>query len=154
MKINIICTLLFFLFIGIGTRMCAQTNAVLNYPMPAKKQVSTQKQNKQYTGTEVKRHTYNTIRQIISNTTDTILHKKNTSEEKIKQGLSTIGDGMEQFMEREPEAIGRIAGKAEKNGKKFLKKISDAGKRFGNKVGTTLNNVSDAVSDRQINKKK
>jgi|GEM_PF-6055564 len=50
MKINIICTLLFFLFIGIGTRMCAQTNAVLNYPMPAKKQVSTQKQNKQYTG--------------------------------------------------------------------------------------------------------
>ncbi|MBF1502248.1 serum opacity factor [Prevotella pallens] len=153
MKIKTICTLLFFLFIGIGTRICAQTNAVLNYPMPAKKQVSTQKQNKQYTGTEVKRHTYNTIDNNI-NTTDTILHKKNTSEEKIKQGLSTIGDGMEQFMERESEAIGRIAGKAEKNGKKFLKKISDAGKRFGNKVGTTLNNASDAVSDRQINKKK
>lgn len=147
MKIKIICTLLFFLFIGFGTRICAQTNAVLNYPMPAKKQ------NKQYTGTEVKRHTYNTVDNNI-NTGDTILHKKNTSEEKIKQGLSTIGDGMEQFMERESEAIGRIAGKAEKNGKKFLKKISDAGKRFGNKVGTTLNNASDAVSDRQINKKK
>lgn len=147
MKIKIICTLLFFLFIGIGTRICAQTNAVLNYPMPAKKQ------NKQYTGTEVKRHTYNTVDNNI-NTGDTILHKKNTSEEKIKQGLSTIGDGMELFMERESEAIGRIAGKAEKNGKKFLKKISDAGKRFGNKVGTTLNNASDAVSDRQINKKK
>ena len=147
MKIKIICTLLFFLFIGFGTRICAQTNAVLNYPMPAKKQ------NKQYTGTEVKRHTYNTVDNNI-NTGDTILHKKNTSEEKIKQGLSTIGDGMEQFMERESEAIGRIAGKAEKNGKKFLKKISDAGKRFGNKLGTTLNNASDAVSDRQINKKK
>ena len=50
--------------------------------------------------------------------------------------------------------LDEIAGKAEKNGKKFLKKISDAGKRFGNKVGTTLNNASDAVSDRQINKKK
>ena len=147
MKIKIICTLLFFLFIGFGTRICAQTNAVLNYPMPAKKQ------NKQYTGTEVKRHTYNTVDNNI-NTGDTILHKKNTSEEKIKQGLSTIGDGMELFMGRESEAIGRIAGKAEKNGKKFLKKISDAGKRFGNKVGTTLNNASDAVSDRQINKKK
>ena len=36
-----------------------------------------------------KRHTYNTIDNNI-NTTDTILHKKNTSEEKIKQGLSTI----------------------------------------------------------------
>ena len=89
MKINIICTLLFFLFIGIGTRMCAQTNAVLNYPMPAKKQVSTQKQNKQYTGTEVKRHTYNTIENNI-NTTDTIFHKKNTSEEKIKKEAEFI----------------------------------------------------------------
>ena len=39
--------------------------------------------------------------------------------------------------------------------KKFLKKISDAGKRFGNKVGTTLNKWRvNAVSDRQINKKK
>jgi len=75
MKIKTIYTLLLLLLIGFGTRVCAQTNAVLNYPMPAKKQVSTQKQNKQCTGTEVKRHTYNTIDNNI-NTTDTILHKR------------------------------------------------------------------------------
>ena len=82
------------------------------------------------------------------------MYRKKTSEEKIKQGLSTIGDGMEQFMERESAAIGRIAGKAEKNGKKFLRKVSEAGKKFGDNVGKALNKASDAVSEHQINKNK
>ena len=64
------------------------------------------------------------------------------------------GAGMEDFMERESEAIGRVAGKAQKNGKKFLKKLSEAGKKFGNNVDKTLNKASDALSDRQISKKK
>ena len=50
MKIKTIYTLLLLLLIGFGTRVSAQTNAVLNYPVPAKKRVSTQKQNQQNTG--------------------------------------------------------------------------------------------------------
>ena len=46
MKIKTIYTLLLLLLIGFGTRVSAQTNAVLNYPVPAKKRVSTQKQNR------------------------------------------------------------------------------------------------------------
>lgn len=153
MKIKTIYTLLLLLLIGFGTRVSAQTNAVLNYPVPAKKRVSTQKPNQQNTGKDTKNRTYNSADNNI-NTADTTLYRKKTSEEKIKQGLSTIGDGMEQFMERESAAIGRIAGKAEKNGKKFLRKVSEAGKKFGDNVGKALNKASDAVSEHQINKNK
>ena len=105
------------------------------------------------TGKDTKNRTYNSADNNI-NTADTTLYRKKTSEEKIKQGLSTIGDGMEQFMERESAAIGRIAGKAEKNGKKFLRKVSEAGKKFGDNVGKALNKASDALSEHQINKNK
>lgn len=54
MKIKTIYTLLLLLLIGFGTRVSAQTNAVLNYPVPAKKRVSTQKQNQQNTGKDTK----------------------------------------------------------------------------------------------------
>ena len=59
MKIKTIYTLLLLLLIGFGTRVCAQTNAVLNYPVPAKKRISTQKQNQQNTGKDTKKRTYN-----------------------------------------------------------------------------------------------
>lgn len=153
MKTKIVYTLLIFLFIGISTSVSAQTNAVLNYPVPAKKQVSKAKQNKQTADKKQQTDIYATEDCDVY-TTDTTTYKKKTSEEKIKEGLSTIGDGMEQFMERESEAIGRIAGKAEKNSKKFLKKLSEAGKKFGNNVDKSLNKASDAFSDRQISKKK
>ena len=153
MKTKIVYILLTFLFIGISTSVNAQTNAVLNYPVPEKKQVSKAKQNKQTADKKQQTETYATESYDVY-TTDTTTYKKKTSEEKIKEGLSNIGDGMEDFMERESEAIGRVAGKAEKNGKKFLKKLSEAGKKFGNNVDKTLNKASDALSDRQISKKK
>ena len=40
MKTKIVYTLQTFLFMGISTSVNAQTNAVLNYPVPEKKQVS------------------------------------------------------------------------------------------------------------------
>ena len=60
MKTKIVYTLLTFLFIGISTSVNAQTNAVLNYPVPEKKQVSKAKQNKQTTDKKQQTETYAT----------------------------------------------------------------------------------------------
>ncbi len=146
MKTKIIYTLLTFLFIGISTSVSAQTNAVLNYPVPAKKQSTTAKKKPQ---TEP----YAT-EQYGDYDTGTTSYRKKTSGEKIKEGLGSIGEGVGDFVENESESIGNTASKVQKKTKRFFKRISDSGKRFGERVSKTLNKASDAVSDRQINKKK
>ena len=97
MKTKIIYTLLTFLFIGISTSVSAQTNAVLNYPVPAKKQSTTAKKKPQ---TEP----YAT-EQYGDYDTGTTSNRKKTSGEKIKEGLGSIGEGVGKTLNKASDAV-------------------------------------------------